>query len=175
MLRLVIGPDDLLYPDIAAKLPGRGIWISADRASVDLASKKGLFNKSAGRAIKVPDDLSDQFERLLEARALSLLGLARRGGDVALGYDAVRLALKAARPAWRIEANDGAEDGRGKLDRLAKGAWGEVPVVACFSAETMGEALGRGTVVHASLAKSAHSRAFGDTIGKLSGFRSLDS
>ncbi|WP_417467969.1 RNA-binding protein [Maricaulis sp.] len=171
LIRLVVGPGDEVFPDIAAKLPGRGIWISADRASVELAARKGLFNRSAGRAVKVPGGLADMIEAQLAARALSLLGLARRAGEVALGFDAARIALKAGRPAWRIEAVDGAEDGRVKLDRLTEAAWGDVPVAGGFTAEQLGEALGRGTVVHGVLTGGSQVRAFGVTIGKLDGFR----
>ncbi len=171
LIRLVIGPGDEVFPDVAAKLPGRGIWVSADREAVEKAAKKGLFNRSAGRAVKVPDGLADLIEAQLEARALSLLGLARRAGAVALGFDAARIALKAGRPAWRIEALDGAEDGRTKLDRLAQAAWGEIPVASGFTAEQLGEALGRGTVVHGVLTGGSQARAFGVTMGKLHGFR----
>ncbi|WP_339738699.1 RNA-binding protein [uncultured Maricaulis sp.] len=171
LIRLVIGPGDEVFPDIAAKLPGRGIWVSADRASVDTAARKGLFNRSAGRAVKVPDGLADMIEAQLAARALSLLGLARRAGEVALGFDAARIALKAGRPAWRIEAVDGAEDGRVKLDRLAQAAWGDIPVAGGFTAEQLGEALGRGTVVHGVLTGGSQVRAFGVTMRKLEGFR----
>lgn len=174
LLRLAIGPDDVLVPDVAAKLPGRGMWISADRQSIDTAIARKAFHRSAGRQVKVPDGLADQFETLLEARALDLLGLARRAGDLALGFDAARLALKAARPAWRLEASDGASDGRGKLDRLAAAAWGDIPVAACFSAEQLGAATGRGSVVHGVLLTGAQSAAFDVTMRKLSGFRPLD-
>jgi hypothetical protein len=161
-------------PDVAAKLPGRGIWISADRAAIEMAAKKGLFNRSAGRAVCVPDGLADRFEALLEARGLSLLGLARKAGDLALGNDAARLALKAQRPAWRIEASDGTAEGRRKLDGLTAAAWGEIEVAGCFTAEQLGAALGRGPIVHGVLAGGSQARAFGITMRKLSGFRPLD-
>lgn len=174
LLRLAIGPDGMLVPDIGAKLPGRGIWVSADRGSVERAVEKRMFNRSAGRAITVPEGLADLFQSLLEQRALSLLGLARKAGDLALGFDAARLALKAGKPAWRVEASDGAADGRTKLDRLTRAAWGEVPVAACFSAGELGEATGRGSVVHGVLADGAQAPAFDVTMRKLSGFRPLN-
>lgn len=174
LLRIAIGPGDVLVPDVAAKLPGRGIWVSADREAIERAVARKAFHRSAGRKVEVPEGLADQFEALLEARALNLLGLARRAGTLALGFDAARLALKAGRPAWRIEASDGAADGRGKLDRLTAAAWGDVPVAACFSAEQLGTALGRGSIVHGVLSNGAQSAAFDVTMRKLSGFRPLD-
>jgi predicted RNA-binding protein YlxR (DUF448 family) len=174
LIRLAIAPDGALLPDVSAKLPGRGIWVSADRAAVERALKKGLFNRTAGMAVDAPSDLAARIEAALEARALSLLGLARRAGELAVGFDAARLALKAGRPAWRIEAADGAADGRGKLDRLAKAAWGAVPVAGCFGADALGSALGRSGVVHAVLAPGAQARGLGETLVKLSGFREID-
>lgn len=174
LIRLVIAPDDALLPDLAAKLPGRGMWISASRDAVEQAARKGLYNRSAGRAVHAPDDLADTIQDLLQARALSLLGLARRAGDLDLGFDACRLSLKAARPVWRIEASDGAADGREKLDRLSRSAWGEIPVLGCFDAETLGGATGRGAVVHAILKSGSQARAFDETIRKLSGFRIIE-
>ena len=174
LLRIAVAPDDTLVPDVSAKLPGRGMWISPSRDMVDLARKKGLFNRSAGKAVHAPEDLADQFEQLLSARLLNLLGLARRAGNLALGSDAVRISLQANEPVWRIEASDGASDGRRKLDGLARSMWDEVPVLGCFSAEELGLATGRGPVVHGVLPKGVHADSFSEIAGKLSGFRSLD-
>ncbi|XBQ17243.1 MAG: RNA-binding protein [Oceanicaulis sp.] len=175
LLRVALGPDGVLVPDLAARLPGRGGWVSADRASVDLAVKKRAFNRAFERPVEAPADLADRFEALLEARALSLLGLSRRAGRLAIGYDGARLALsKGAEPAWRIEASDASADGRGKLDRLAEAARPGLPVAACFSAEALGAALGRGGIVHAVLAQGPEAAGFGAAIGKLAGFRAID-
>ena len=175
LLRVALGPDAHLVPDIAAKLPGRGGWVSADRASVELAVKKRLFNRAFEQPVAAPDDLADRFEALLQARALSLLGLARRAGSLAMGYDGSKLALsKGPAPAWRIEAVDGARDGRTKLDRLAEAAHPGLRVAGCFTAEAIGAALGRTGIVHAVLAQGAEAKAFSAVIGKLAGFRDID-
>ncbi|WP_394693354.1 RNA-binding protein [Hyphobacterium sp.] len=173
LIRFVADPDGNVVPDIAAKLPGRGAWVSADRASVDLAVKKGKLARALDGA-KASASLADEVEMLLAARALSLFGLARRAGALATGMDAVRLSLKASRPAWRIEASDGAADGRGKLDRLAAAAWGDIPVAGCFSAAELGQAVGRDSVVHAALSSGPQGRSFGEVMHRLSGFRIID-
>jgi uncharacterized protein len=173
LIRMALGPGNQLVPDLAAKLPGRGAWISAERDLIQKAVKKSAFNRAFGCPVNMPEDLPGLIEGQLVARALNLMGLARRSGDLAVGYDAVRLALKAGKPAWRIEASDGAEDGRSKLDRLAFAAWGDVPVAGCFTAEAVGDALGRGPVVHASMSTGSQARAFSTVMRKLSGFRPL--
>ena len=175
LVRFVLSPDGVVTPDVAARLPGRGAWASADRAAVERAVKKGLFSRAFQTRASAPDDLAGQVEALLEARALSALGLARRAGKLAAGFDAARLALKAReRPAWRIEASDAARDGREKLDRLAEAVHPGLPVAGCFDAETLGRTLGRSGLIHAVLAEGAEARRFTQALHRLAGFRPLD-
>jgi len=173
LIRFVADPDGNVVPDIATKLPGRGAWVSADRASIILAAKKGKLARALDGA-KATTDLADEVEALLVKRALSFIGLARKAGSLGTGMDAVRLSLKAEKPAWRIEASDGAADGRGKLDRVAKAIWGDIPVAGCFTSAELGQAVGRDRVVHAALSKGPQGRAFGEVMNKLSGFRIMD-
>ena len=63
----------------ARKLPGRGLWVAADRASVETAAKKGLFSRAAKAKLSAPADLAQQVESLLKRRLLAALGLAKRG------------------------------------------------------------------------------------------------
>ena len=37
LVRFVVGPDGQIVPDIMGKLPGRGIWVSAERAALEKA------------------------------------------------------------------------------------------------------------------------------------------
>lgn len=173
LIRIAIAPDGAAVPDLAADLPGRGVWVSADRASVEQAVKRDAFSRSAGEKVVAGPDLAGRIEALLAARALSLLGLARRSGELALGEAKVREAIRARRPAWLVEAADGAADGRGKVLALARAAWGEVPLAACFTAVELGAALGREATVHAALAPGGLAAKFGMELARLAGFRPL--
>ena len=175
LVRFALSPEGEVTPDVAARLPGRGAWVGADRGAIERAVKKGLFNRAFQTRAAAPEDLAERVEALLEARALSALGLARRAGKLAAGFDAARLALKAReRPAWRIEACDAARDGREKLDRLAEAVHPGLPVAGCFSAEALGAALGRTGLAHAVLAQGAEARRLSEALHRLSGFRALD-
>lgn len=174
LVRIAIGPEGELVPDVTARLPGRGVWVTASRDAVETAVKRKAFARSAKTAVTVPDGLADRIAERLADRALSLLGLARRSGDLAVGFDTAHAALKSARPAWRVEASDAAEDGRGKLDRLAAAAWDDIPVAGCFTAAELGQALGRDHVVHAVLTGGPQTGAFGETMNRLAGFRMID-
>src|SRR5690606_22253729 len=124
-------------------------------------------SRSAGVKVDAGPDLADRIEALLAARGLSLLGLARRSGDLAAGEAKVREALRAGRPAWLVEASDGAADGRGKVLALARAAWGAVPLAACFTAAELGAALGREATVHAALAPGGLAVRFGAEMARL--------
>jgi predicted RNA-binding protein YlxR (DUF448 family) len=171
LVRLALDPEGVVTPDIAARLPGRGVWVEASRASVEQAAKKGLIAKSAKCAVTAPDDLADRIEALLEARCLAQLGLAKRAGAIAIGFDQVHALLKGRRPAYMIEASDGAADGRLKLRRLARAAWGDAPLAGAFTAEALGGALGRGPVAHLALEEGPAARRFASEFERLAGFR----
>src|SRR4051794_3467687 len=82
LIRFVAGPDGVVAPDLARKLPGRGLWVAADRVSVETAARKGLFARAAKAKVAAPPDLANLVESLLKRRLLSGLGLARRAGDL---------------------------------------------------------------------------------------------
>jgi predicted RNA-binding protein YlxR (DUF448 family) len=124
MIRFVLSPDKEVTPDLAARLPGRGAWVGASREAMELAVKKGAFARAFKAQVKVPNNLADCVEKLLVSRILDQLGLARRAGDLILGYEQVREAIQTARPYCLIEASDGAADGRGNVLALLKGVHG---------------------------------------------------
>jgi uncharacterized protein len=124
MIRFVLSPDKEVTPDLAARLPGRGAWVRASREAMELAVKRGAFARAFKAQVKLPDNLADSVEKLLVSRILDQLGLARRAGDLILGYEQVREAIQTARPYCLIEASDGAADGRGNVLALLKGVHG---------------------------------------------------
>ena len=107
LLRFVVDPAGALVPDLGQSLPGRGLWVSAERAALLKALERGLFARAARRPIAVAPDLIDEVERQLADRALGLIGLARRAGVLVTGFDQVKRALAERRVAVLIEASDG--------------------------------------------------------------------
>lgn len=174
LVRFARAPDGAVTPDVAAKLPGRGLWVSADRVSVERAVKRNAFTRGFKAPATAPADLADQVEALLARRCLDLLGMAQRAGAIAIGTVQAEEAIRRGPPLWLIEAADGAADGRSKLIRLAFGLWGEEPRVAgCFLAGELGVALGRDPVVHAVLLQESMAQRWTVEIGRLSGFRAI--
>ena len=174
LLRFVIGPDAEIVPDIEAKLPGRGFWVSADRKSLERAVSKGLFARAAGERVKADAGLVEQTEARLVERLLNHLGLGRRAGELILGFDQVERALRSPHPpAIVIEASDAAPDGGRKLQSAAR-ARGIAPfVIGALSSEELSLALGRSNVVHAALKSGRIAERLVFDAGRLNGFRPL--
>ncbi len=130
MIRFVVGPDRALVPDLAATLPGRGIWLSA-RAGCDRNRPRpgtGLgraFARAARGPVMVPPDLPAVLEAALIRRIGELLGLARRAGQAVAGFDKAREWLRTGRGGLILQAADGSAAERA---RFLSGAADAVPV-----------------------------------------------
>lgn len=174
LIRFALGPDGIVVPDVAAKLPGRGAWVEAKSAAVAQAAKKGGFARAFKQPVKTGDDLAGLTETLLAKRCLDLLGLGMRGGALAVGATQVEAAIRARPQALLIEATDGAVEGREKLMSIHIGFWqAPPPAVACFSSTELGVALGRERVIHATLLQERLALAWAAEIGRLAGFRTI--
>lgn len=174
LLRFVVTPDGTLVADVEGRLPGRGYWLEADRKTMERALAKKAFARAARRPVNVSTDFLGQVETRLRRRCLDLIGLARGAGQVVTGFEQVREALligrinRAGPAALMIEARDGAEDGRRKLQALAPG----IPVIDLFDADALGAALGRHRAVHAAVAQGRLSEQLTNEAARLQGLAS---
>jgi uncharacterized protein len=163
MIRFVLDPSGQVVPDIDGRLPGRGMWLSADRNVLNKAVSGNLFARGA----RAGADLAGQVEGLLVQRALDCLGLARRAGQVTMGFEQVRAYLRSSAAGVLIAAADSSADGRSKLRRLAA----DLPVITAFSRAELGAALGRDGLVHVAVAPGRLAERLLCYIRRLAGFR----
>lgn len=173
LIRFVAGPGGAVVPDLARKLPGRGLWVAADRGSVATAARKNLFSRVAKAKLSPSADLADQVETLLARRILAALGLARRAGDLTSGFEKVAAAIAAGKAAWLVEAADGAEDGRRKLLALCRKQPRPPRLLGVFTSEELGLALGRENVIHTAFLAGRGAERWTCDVLRLSGFRPL--
>jgi predicted RNA-binding protein YlxR (DUF448 family) len=148
MIRFVIDPDGRVTPDLKERLPGRGIWVTAAREVLEQAVAKHAFSKAAKQSVKVAPDLADQVAVLARREVAELLGLARKSGQLVAGFEKVDAVLRAGKVRVLVAASDGAEDGRGKLARIAGSG---VEICAPLTAAELAQALGREHAVHAAI------------------------
>jgi uncharacterized protein len=172
LIRFVADMDGNIFPDPAARAPGRGVWVRANRETIDLAVKKNVFSRGLKRETKAPVDLSDKVALALRQRCLDIISLSKKAGGIVVGNDQVAAFLRAEAPAWRLEASDGSAAGRAKLNGLSL-LWGGVPTVGCFTGAEMGMALGRDVVIHALLTHGRLADSWTTDIRRLGGFVAL--
>lgn len=156
-----------MTPDFTGALPGRGGWVTASRQAIETAVRKDAFARSFKQRATTPDDLSDRVEAGLVKAALNALGLARKTGDVVLGFEKVRAALKVKDIAVLIAAADAAEDGKKKL----RSHLGAASLIESFDVAELSGALGRDGVVHAALKNGPASLRFLREARRVEGFR----
>ena len=171
MIRFVLGPDRTVVPDLAARLPGRGIWLSARADVVETAWTKGGLARSFARAargsVTLPVDLPALLQASLVRRITDLLGLARRAGQAVSGFQKAREWLVAGRAGLVVQASDGSPDER---SRFLSGAR-PVPVVAPLPGTELGRVFGRDHAVHVVISPGRLAEALTNEIARLSALR----
>ena len=153
-------------------LPGRGIWVRANAASIAAAAKKNLFAKAAKAPVKVAPDLAAKVEALLVARLQADLGMARRSGQIELGFESVSGALQSQTPpALLVEARDGSPDGKRKLFGTAYARGLKIQTIECLTSAELSVAVGRENVIHAALKSGRLQERLSLDAERLSGLR----
>lgn len=158
MIRFVVGPEGDVVPDLARRLPGRGLWVKAERSAVERAVAKNLFARAARASIKPAGDLADRVERLLLERALADLGRARRAGRAVAGFVKVEQMVGQRRAGLLVVADEADGDGLGKL-KAASRANG-LPIARLGNAAALGGIFGREQAVYVAVARDDAGGAF---------------
>ena len=157
LIRLALGPDGAVAPDIRARAPGRGAWIGVDKPTLEAAIAKGKLRGALQRAFKVkavevPGDLAARIEAALARAFLDRLGLEARAGTLLSGSDRIEQAARSGRVALLLHAADAGEDGTRRLDQALRVGGGDARGLAVPAGRTiLSVALGRENVVHAAL------------------------
>ena len=170
LIRFVLSPDNEVVPDIAEKLPGRGLWISANRGHVTQAVAKKLFSKAAKANAKADAALPDNVQTLLRTQALNLLGLARRAGEVTNGFEKTKAWLMQNEASVLLAACDGAMDGRKKLQTISRQTETSAEIVEIFSAAELSKTLGKEIVVHAAIKKGGLADRFKQACDRITSY-----
>jgi uncharacterized protein len=154
MIRFVVGPEGDVVPDLARRLPGRGLWVKAERAAVERAVAKNLFARAARASVKPASDLAERVERLLLERALADLSRARRAGRAVAGFVKVEQMVGQRRAGLLVVADEADGDGLGKLKATG------LPIARLGDAAALGGIFGREQAVYVAVARDDAGGAF---------------
>lgn len=176
LVRLVLGPDDVIHPDVRAKAPGRGAWIGVTRGALETAIAKGKLKGALARAFKtsaftIPTDLPAAIADALEKAVLDRLGLESRAGTMVVGGERIEKAARSGKLHLLLHAGDAGADGTRKLDQ----AWrvgrdeeggGARGLVIPLARPILSVALGRENVVHIGLTDPGAARRLGEALNR---------
>lgn len=154
LIRFVTAPDKTITPDINGKLPGRGLWLKADRETLETAIDKNAFARAAKQKVSIPDDLLERTQDLLKKNCLSLIGMAKGAAQLVSGYEKVKDKLNAGKADLYIVASNCSKDSRRKLEYAAK----NIPVIDLFDSNMLSQAVGIEHIMHIAIKKDGLSR-----------------
>jgi uncharacterized protein len=176
LIRLALGPDGQVAPDVRARAPGRGAWIGVDRAALETAVTKGKLKGALNRAFKTSDvvvgtDLPERVEAALAKNAVDRLGLEARSGTLLTGSEKIEQSARSGKVMLLLHASDASVDGNRKLDQ----AWrvgsdqegsGRAGLVLSVDRTILSQALGRDNAVHIALIDRAAAARVGDALNR---------
>ena len=167
LIRFCLDPEGQVTPDILARLPGRGFYVSADRMAIEKAATKGLFARAAKQPVKVPQGLADLVESLLLRRVQDTISLCRKANLAVTGYEKVKEWLMNGRAKVLVQASDGSERGKTKLRPPENGGG----FIGCLTARELGLSCGRERAIHAALAAGVLTTRVVEEAARLGGLR----
>ena len=167
LIRFVVAPDGALAPDLDSRLPGRGLWLRSRRDVVNTACATNAFARAARARVTIPADLADRVEGLMARRCLDLVGLARRAGEAAAGFERVKAWINAGRGGLVLAAVDGSPSARQKLKSLAR----DIPLIEAFEGAALGAAMGRSFGVCFVIAPGRFAERLMDEVQRLLAYR----
>src|ERR1700754_3327571 len=152
LIRFVVGPQGIV-PDLKRKLPGRGLWITADKPTLKDAITRNVFARGFKRDVRATAELIDQTELLLQRAVLDALSIAGKAGSVLTGFAKVEAAIAREPIVGLIHASDAGSDGVEKLAAALRHRpdTDRISTIKSFTSAQLDLALGRSNVVHAAL------------------------
>ncbi len=161
LIRLALGPDGHVAPDLQAKAPGRGAWIGVSSVELAQAQAKGKLAGALRRAFKTNDivlldNMAGRIEQGLRKAFLDRLGLEARAGNLILGAEKIDTAARSGQVALLLHASDASADGSAKRDQ----SWrvgndeegsGKGGIKLPVDRDAISAALGRQNAVHVAL------------------------
>tara|TARA_B100000530_G_scaffold202532_1_gene129256 strand:+ start:301 stop:924 length:624 start_codon:yes stop_codon:yes gene_type:complete len=166
LVRFVLGPNSVIYPDTENKLPGRGIWVKADRSAIMQAQKGQLFSRAAKQSTECIENLAEQVENLVANRIIKLIGLSRKSGQCVCGYEKVKDWLKKDIAKVLIQSSDGSNREKSRLRTPADGQF-----IGWLSSKELGKVFGRENITHCALASGGLTQRIVEDAQRLKGLR----
>ena len=92
-IKICLSPDNKLIPDLCDKLPGKSVWLPANKTFiVDILRKEDL-KTYLGVSKIFSRDVVYIIEMILRNKILSSISMTKKSGVLAIGLDAIKTQL----------------------------------------------------------------------------------
>ena len=178
MIRFVMGPDNLVFPDLKRNLPGRGVWVTAQRGVLEDAITKNLFARGFKDKVKVDENLPHLVEDLLRQTSLQALAMAKKAGLVATGQAKAEAMIRDGVALALIQASDAGTDGVKKLAAALKAQKvyeeREVVLIDEFTSEELDKTLNGTNTMYVALSNGGAAEKLVKMISRLMNFKAME-
>ncbi len=178
MIRFVKGPDNQVFPDLKRKLPGRGVWVTAQRGVLKEAISKNLFARGFKDKVKVDENLPQLVEDLLRQTSLQALAMTKKAGLVATGQAKAEAMIRDGIALALIQASDAGTDGVKKLAAALKEqkVYEEREVVRIdeFTSEELDKTLNGTNTMYVALSNGGAAVKLVKMISRLMDFKAME-
>ena len=123
LLRFVAAPDGSVVPDLKRNLPGRGLWITATRDTLDRRCEAQILREGLQAGHSYRRGSGPQTDGLLERSALDALAIAGKAGQVVAGFSKVEAAIGRSQVLALLHAKDGRAGRRPQAECCAASAF----------------------------------------------------
>lgn len=158
--------DGQIIPDLAKKLPGRGVYVTNSSNMLKKAIEKKLFSKALKKNVGENISLHEMVVNIVRNQGLSSVNIARKAGVLITGFEKVKNLIISGKAAFILEANDAGDDGHNRIVLLAKG----LEVFTMYNIEELDKALNRVNTVHVAFKKSEMSNKVYKDFSKIRDF-----
>ena len=177
LIRFVLGPDGQIVPDVAQKLPGRGVWVECREETLRRAVDTKAFARALRRRVTADDQLPERVGWLLVRRALDALSLCNKAGLVVTGSVKVNAWIESGADGILLQAVDGSVDGRDRVARKYRAVRASLDLapieVSLLTVDQLSLAIGRANVVHAAINTGTVAKSFLAAVERASNFRAV--
>ena len=151
LIRFVVSPSKTVVPDINQKLPGRGVWIQAQRQTIDAALTGKCFQRAFYSNVKVEKNLIDIILQQIKKKLCDQISLARKAGKTVSGANQVKTALIKEEFGLLIQASDGSKRETSRFSQSID----DKKIINCLAGKELGTIFSRERVVHCVIFSSA--------------------
>ena len=92
-IKFSLSPDNKLVPDLHNNLPGKSIWVPANKKLIKYVQERDDVKAHFGVSLLFSNDLVYLVKKILRKKILNSISLAKKASYLAIGLDKIKIQL----------------------------------------------------------------------------------